>query len=758
MKIKKCNLILILSVLIIIFGFSCNIALAAKQVYYSVGQNISDHKTGSPTVTISGAAADYRTATFSVAQTVANMGVGDRITYNGSTIAYISGKISQLQWTVVTKLGVAPSNVTNATVNSIRHEFSSLSNAISYYDGYQVGDDNHLNTMDLVSGNYVLNIPCYYDSGPEIVTDSPILLEGAMGFTTSATNYIRIYTPFNISTEVNQSQRHDGKWNSQRYNIRFTPVTTDTAAIRIYISYIKIDGLQINVISNYNNNSGIETSYAGSNSLTEISNNIIKGQISTFGNGIYMGFDVASPVIKVWNNIIYDMAGGEGSSKGIGLTGGTTYFYNNTILNSEVNVAIWEVGTAKVINNISQDCNQSCFSGTFVSSSDYNISSDGTAPGTHSKKNATVSFVDKAGKNFHLNVSDTIAKDAPGLDVSTDPNLSFGTDIDNEIRPYGSSWDIGADEYFVPPAPTVNLKAGGSDGPISITKNTSTTLSWTLGGGPATSCNSSSTPASSWSGSKSTSGGSQSSSNLTATTTFNILCTGPGGSISDRVEVRILGVSLSANPNSGIAPMSNVSLTASVTDDSSGTYRYFFDCNNDGVDEATTTDIAASSYTAANLCSYYSAGNYIAKVSVWHSQGSAVGTTSITISPPPPDFSVSSDNNVILVTLLRSSAFPKRSTAATIRVTPQNGFSDNVTLSIKSVDPSISVTPNFSINPLTSSDYSNGIGSSFSVDVPSNTPVGTYDIIVTGIDGGTSRDTNVIQLNVEEFNFDWQEF
>ncbi len=43
-------------------------------IYYSVGQNTNDHKTGTPTISITDGV-----ATFSEAQTAANMGVGDKI-------------------------------------------------------------------------------------------------------------------------------------------------------------------------------------------------------------------------------------------------------------------------------------------------------------------------------------------------------------------------------------------------------------------------------------------------------------------------------------------------------------------------------------------------------------------------------------------------------------------------------------------------------------------------------------------------------
>src|SRR3989344_558627 len=214
-----------------------------KSVFYSAGQNTSDHKTGSPTVTLSSGV-----ATFSVAQTAPNIGVGDRVTYNSTQKVFISGKISQTKWTVVTVKGDTPSNVSNATVNSIRHEFDSLNNAVSYYTGFQAGDANHLNSSNLISGNYILNIPLYYDTGPEYFTGGGIyagILISGSSIVTGPNNYIRIYTPTNTASEVNLSQRHDGKWNNQKYSLIFSPDNDSTAAIRTYKPYVKIDGLQI---------------------------------------------------------------------------------------------------------------------------------------------------------------------------------------------------------------------------------------------------------------------------------------------------------------------------------------------------------------------------------------------------------------------------------------------------------------------------------------------------------------------------------
>ena len=128
-------------------------AEAATAIYYSVGTSAADLKTGAPTLTIAAGV-----GTFSVAQ-AANVGVGDQITYNGSTTAYISGRASATQYSVITATGGTPVNVAGAVVNSVRRAFNTLTAA-------EAGSTNpiHLDTANLVAGNYQLNWPCYNDA------------------------------------------------------------------------------------------------------------------------------------------------------------------------------------------------------------------------------------------------------------------------------------------------------------------------------------------------------------------------------------------------------------------------------------------------------------------------------------------------------------------------------------------------------------------------------------------------------------------
>jgi len=209
---------------------------AATPVYFAVGQNTTDHKTGSPLITVD---PDTRTATFTVAQTAANLGVGDEIDYDtDNKKCYITDKISTSVWKCRTATGSAPWAATDATVNAVKHAFASLNSAVNATLGTHAGDSSHLNATDLWTNNYQLNLPCYYDSGPDTTAVT------VDGWTTGVPNYVKIYTPTDTVTEANARQRHWGKWDEGKWNI----YNTNTNVIYSYIDNIWIDGLQIKLI------------------------------------------------------------------------------------------------------------------------------------------------------------------------------------------------------------------------------------------------------------------------------------------------------------------------------------------------------------------------------------------------------------------------------------------------------------------------------------------------------------------------------
>lgn len=98
------------------------------------------------------------------------------------------------------------------------------------------------------------------------------------------------------------------------------------------------------------------------------------------------------------------------------------------------------------------------------------------------------------------------------------------------------------------PEPTVDIKANGSNGPITISYNSAANLTWSTTNSP-TSCSASN----GWSGSKSVSGGSQSTGNLTSSRTYTINCSNSGGSDSDSVTVNV-GPAPPPPPGGGTPP------------------------------------------------------------------------------------------------------------------------------------------------------------------------------------------------------------
>ncbi|MDP2641354.1 MAG: sortase, partial [Candidatus Yanofskybacteria bacterium] len=99
-------------------------------------------------------------------------------------------------------------------------------------------------------------------------------------------------------------------------------------------------------------------------------------------------------------------------------------------------------------------------------------------------------------------------------------------------------------------------------------------------------------------------------------------------------------VSLSASPSSGVVPLNNVSLLASVFGPSTGEIIYRFDCTSNGTWNWTTAT-NSTEVQASNLCSYPSAGNYTAKVQVERGGQTATAITQISVTSTALDVSLS---------------------------------------------------------------------------------------------------------------------
>ena len=273
------------------------------------------------------------------------------------------------------------------------------------------------------------------------------------GWTTTSTNYIRIYTT--------PAARHNGTWgNGYR----------KTAYISISEEYVRVDGLSIRQSADSTayfiaNSTGIGEIHI-SNSFGQMAN--LTTSVDTFS--VYSGGNLT---VKLWNNIgINDSTSTTADAFRIYDADITVYAYNNTGIANYGAGFRRENGTVYLINDIGISSNSAAFTGIFSSVS-YSASDDATADdwgGTGNKINQSFSFADSANRDFHLLPSDTAAKDA-GTDLLADPNLAFTTDIDGQTR--SGSWDIGADEFInTNPNIPVSLAQYQSDCSSSISTST----------------------------------------------------------------------------------------------------------------------------------------------------------------------------------------------------------------------------------------------------------------------------------------------
>jgi hypothetical protein len=195
------------------------------------------------------------------------------------------------------------------------------------------------------------------------------------------------------------------------------------------------------------------------------------------------------------------------------------------------------------------------------------------APGT----NASLSWSDAPGATYYaLRVDNQTANGWNGLcdgaqnpgdicqnvssnsfSFSSQPSATYSWWVHACNSAGCSSPAIGTSFTCTPPPPSVDLKFNGSDGPITLEALASYTANWSLSGGPVSSC----TASGSWSGPKSTSGGSETFNNMPrGTYTYALTCTGLGGSASDSVTVQVINVPkclFAPDPGSIILPQTS---------------------------------------------------------------------------------------------------------------------------------------------------------------------------------------------------------
>jgi hypothetical protein len=411
----------------------------ATRIYRSVGPGatglLASDSSHANTVTLTSGVATFSAAladNIGVGDAViidTNGGTGDQSIASDDTLLFIHSRTSSTSYTFRTHTGATPSDITINDTYQIYRAHTSLANA-------EAGTINStLSTMgftfnggnrDLVANNEQWNIACYANG-----TTADTTVVAVDGWVTGVNNFLKIYTPVEIN-EVGVTQRHDGKWDENKYRINGT---TDLF-FRIEESFVAIDGLQFYQSLNFRGIL-IYGAIAGS----KISNSIIKGNAG-ITNEALIDDQSSGGDFYFYNNVVYDSLGYGYFSRGAEVE---LNIYNNTFYNLTTGI-YRSFGAIMAKNNIVQNCVDGYW-GAFDASSDYNISDlAADAPGTNSKNSTDVLFLDEVNDDFRLSSDDTAAKGA-GLNLSTDANLSFFDDIRGQSRPASpTAWSIGASE------------------------------------------------------------------------------------------------------------------------------------------------------------------------------------------------------------------------------------------------------------------------------------------------------------------------
>ncbi|MFW9899909.1 MAG: hypothetical protein ACFFDY_01320 [Candidatus Thorarchaeota archaeon] len=370
------------------------------------------------------------------------------------------------------------------TVNSIHHEYASLSAAEA---GYL--DANHINDTNLTAGNadIMAHICLYYDHDDQTADSTNVTIDGA---TTDVEHTLYVFAPQGNEESVND-QKHSGIWNGNKWFLE----TGTGDLITVSDGHVKLENLQL-----YNNSGSGCVGVYGTASYVHIGYSIIKATLTGGDNNAY-GIN-NNNITYAYNCIIYDWENGaKDGNIAISMQG---YAYNITIFNCSNGMQGF---TSLIVHNcIVNDIYATGypFYGAINIASSYNIGNSqiayvasvtshttGTADGTEANKlvdsgetfsgiivgnvvrNTTdttytyvtsiaeagigklglnddifisgknyavctnifgdVTFNNEGGDDFHLGAGDTLAQ-AHGTNLSSDANLPLWDDIDNDER------------------------------------------------------------------------------------------------------------------------------------------------------------------------------------------------------------------------------------------------------------------------------------------------------------------------------------
>ena len=404
-------------------------------LHRSVGNDPTNLNTGNATITVVGT-----TTTFSTGLPT-NIGIGDAVVYGApSQLGFIAQRVSSSTYELHDWRGVAPTATTSATA-AIYRSFRTLSdwatwqtNSVNSSISATVRDYVARNNQDLSASSTAMYVACYASTTPDTASVT------INGWETSSSSLIQIFTP-SQTTEVGLTQRHDGKWNDNKYRL----VLGNGNGITVNEDFVNIIGLAIKTTDGINNNrSGIEINSISSTSAVYLTNNVIANEDTANVGiaGIYLNDDDGS--YYVYNNIIYGQSGT--SQYGIRVANGYPYIYNNTI--GFTNTGFYQAAGTAVLTNNALFNNTADFTSAGSYTAAYNASDDqfganwiNISPNVNEENSWKYTFTDYINYDFSIRWMFS-----PLYDSGTPVNL-VTNDIISATRPTHDAYDIGAFEY-----------------------------------------------------------------------------------------------------------------------------------------------------------------------------------------------------------------------------------------------------------------------------------------------------------------------
>jgi hypothetical protein len=279
-------------------------------------------------------------------------------------------------------------------------------------------------------GLYAEIADCYNDS----VEDSATTLSG---WSTGIGTYIEI--------RAADGEGHDGT-EGTGYRL----VYTGSASLETI--YVREDYVRIRQVEFHTGSSGaahqfavkIDTDITATNDI-RLNKLLITGESDSTGRGIKL--DDTDIKAKVWNCIVMRIDNNSVDAAGLLVVNASAvYAYNNTFNLNKYGIKV-NAGTVYAKNNACFDNVTDDFNGSYHADSDYNVSSDTTAPGENSliSKTSTDNFVSVGSGTEDFNVKDINADIyGYGADLSEDTYLQFFDDVAGNDR---IQWDVGAFEF-----------------------------------------------------------------------------------------------------------------------------------------------------------------------------------------------------------------------------------------------------------------------------------------------------------------------